>query len=571
VIAVLVAGPQSVDEALAMVQAGFDHLVSVDWRSFGAAVQARALREFGSAQAKLTVARGEALSAFDASGGHSADGGQPTTQAWLRNQARVTRKAARDLVTWQRLLEAHPVLRDALAAEQLSDSWAEQFAKWNDRLPEAERDKADQVLLNAALDGLPLVPDIARLAQAIYETVRGQQPDTDPDDDGFADRGVRMGTTIGGAGKLYGDVTARCAELLAKVFDAFGKPVGRDDLRTQAQRNHDALETALGLSLGVPDVPQSGGMKTQALVVISLADLVAMDGGSVLAEKWLAAQDERLRDATLTVRAGESGWLSGDEAAATGCAAHIVPVVTGAPDWDVISGMADVWLNAHGIHDPLTPDARLALERTLLRMAIDALSGPDGLAGFLRANQLGRPFSGASLPLDLGDTDHIPEYLRRAVILRDRTCQWPGGCDRPASQCEPHHLRPRYAGGETSLANLRLFCWVHHHIYIHRLGWTITAHPDGALTAVSPQGNATFYSHRPRRQHERESGGQGPPGTTGPPRALPSAACHGTGQTVTVSTTRTPGVVTRWCSCRAGPGTSSSSPRCVRRCRVASA
>jgi hypothetical protein len=98
--------------------------------------------------------------------------------------------------------------------------------------------------------------------------------------------------------------------------------------------------------------------------------------------------------------------------------------------------------------DPLTPEARLALERTLLALAIRALSGPDGLAGFLRASQLGRPFSGASLPLDLGDTDHIPEYLRRAVILRDRKCQWPGGCDRPASQCEPHHhLRPRGEGG----------------------------------------------------------------------------------------------------------------------------
>jgi hypothetical protein len=515
------AQPGSVDEALAMVHAGLDHLTSVDWRSFGAAVQARALRGLGAAQSKLTVAQGEALGAFDACGGYYADGGHPTAQSWLRNQASVTGKAARDLVAWQRTLKAHPVLRDALAAEQLSQSWAGQLAKWNDRLPDEEIDKADQVLLNAALDGLPLVPDIARLAQAIYEAVKGQQPDTDPDDDGFADRGVRMGTTIGGAGRLYGDVTGRCAELLATVFEAFGKPAGRDDFRTQAQRNHDALEIALGMSLGVPDLPQAGGLKTQALVVISLADLIAMDGGSVLAEKWLAAQDERLRNATLTAHAGETGWLSGKEAAATACAAHITPVITGTPDWDVISDMADVFLDAHGIHDPLTPEARLALERTLLRMAIDALSGPDGLAGFLRANQLGRPFSGASLPLDLGDTDHIPEYLRRAVILRDRKCQWPGGCDRPASQCEPHHLCPRSEGGETSLSNLRLFCWAHHHIYIHRLGWTIIAHPDGSLTAISPQGKAT-HSHRPRERHRQdpESSGQGPPGTTGPPGSI---------------------------------------------------
>jgi hypothetical protein len=160
-------------------------------------------------------------------------------------------------------------------------------------------------------------------------------------------------------------------------------------------------------------------------------------------------------------------------------------------------------------------------------MAIQALSGPDGLAGFLRANLLGRPFSGASLPLDLGITDHIPEYLRRAVILRDRKCQWPGGCDRPASQCEPHHLRPRSEGGETSLANLRLYCFAHHHIYIHRLGWKVLVHPDGTSTATSPHGKV-IHSHGPRdardaRLRRRQPPGQGPPsgpslpGNTGPP------------------------------------------------------
>jgi len=514
--------PANVDDALAMLHSSLDHLTSADWRALGSLIQARALLELGAAQAKLTVARSEALGAFDAAGGHSADG-HPTAQAWLRNQGRLTSKDARDVGAWERMLRTHPVLRDALAAEDLSQSWARQFATWNDRLPAAERDKADKILLDAARAGLPLRPDIARLAQVIYEAVKGQQPDADPDDGGFADRGLRIGTTIGGAGTLHGDLSARCAELMAKALEAFGKPAGHDDLRTQAQRNHDALETALGLSLGVPDLPQSGGMKTQALVVMSLADLIAMDDGSVLVDTWL------------TARAGETGWLSGDEAEATACAAHITPVVTGTPDWDVVSDMADVFLDAHGISHGLTREARLALERTLLAMAIAALSGPDGLAGFLRASLLGRPFSGASLPLDLGNTDHIPDYLRRAVIVRDRKCQWPGGCDRPASQCEPHHLRPRGEGGETSLANLRLYCHAHHHVYIHRLGWKIIVHPDGSSTATSPHGKIV-HSHGPRdardargtRSGRRRPQGPGPPGSsrspsnTGPPGNSPA-------------------------------------------------
>jgi hypothetical protein len=276
------------------------------------------------------------------------------------------------------------------------------------------------------------------------------------------------------------------------------------------------------MALGVPDIPQSGGMKTQALIVISLADLIQMDGGSDLAAAWLDAQDEKIRtatltahsgDARLTARAGEPGWLSAVGAAAAACAAEITPVVTGTPDWDVIGEMADVFLDAHGIHGPLSREARLALERTLLAMAIKALSGPGGLAGFLRANLLGRPFSGVSLPLDLGNTDHIPDYLRRAVILRDRHCQWPGGCDQPASRCEPHHRRPRAEGGETSLENIDLYCLTHHHIFIHRLGWKVITHPDGTRTAISPQGK-TIHSHC--ASGERGTGNRG---SAGPPDA----------------------------------------------------
>jgi hypothetical protein len=149
------------------------------------------------------------------------------------------------------------------------------------------------------------------------------------------------------------------------------------------------------------------------------------------------------------------------------------------------------------LRGPLSPAARLALERTLLAMAARALSGPQGLAGFLRANLLGRPFAGSSLVLDVGDADGVPDHLRRAVIVRDKHCQWPGGCDRPASQCEPHHLRHRAQGGETSLENLRLMCLVHHHHFIHRLGWKIVVHPDGSSDAISPRGRV-IRGHGPR-------------------------------------------------------------------------
>lgn len=396
--------PVSTDEALEMLHASLDHLAEVDWQAEGGRRQGLALRSLGAARAKWTVAHGSALTAFGCGGGYVADG-HPSVRTWLRHQVKLTKLAARDLDVHAGRLTAHPVLREALASGEVSDSWAWQLAAWNDRLPAGQVDAADGILLEATRAGLPLYPGIARLAQAVYETVRGQCPDSDPDDDGFRDRDVRMGTTLGGAGRVKGDLSAQCAALLAQAFAVFGKNAGAGDLRGPGQRNHDALEAALRLALGVPGIPGNSGMKTRAQAVMSLADLLAMDGASVVQEAWLAA------------RAGEPGWFCGPAARATVCAAQVTPVVTGSPDWNVLSDMADVFLEAHdtgprscgctcggcdcpppGLQGPLSPAARLALERTLLAMSVRALSGPEGLAGFLRPLLAPRASSGARSP-----------------------------------------------------------------------------------------------------------------------------------------------------------------------------
>ena len=107
-----------------------------------------------------------------------------------------------------------------------------------------------------------------------------------------------------------------------------------------------------------------------------------------------------------------------------------------------------------------------------------------------------RASTGPSLPLDVGQTDDIPLHLRRLVTLRDQRCQFPGGCDQPASGCEPHHVTHRHDGGHTSLTNLKDYCWWHHHVVLHQLGWTLTAHPDGTSQVQSPDGKI-IHSHSP--------------------------------------------------------------------------
>ena len=277
-------------------------------------------------------------------------------------------------------------------------------------------------------------------------------------DEGFRDRQVTIERTFGGAGRLTGDLSPEIAELVQKIFDAFGKRAGPEDLRSEGERNHDALGEGLSRLLKANLAPQSSGMDTKAMVNIPLPHLRGLPGSRELEDAWIEA------------RLAMSGWLSGPGADAVACAAELTPVVTGNVGWDALDAMTGLWLEATGMggqkacectcggctcREPLTAGARLRLSRSLLHLAVDAVSGPGGLAGFLRSRQLGAPFNTASIPLDIGSSKDIPEHIRRAVIRRDQHCAWPG-CDRPPAACEPHHLTPRSEGGTTELGNLKL-------------------------------------------------------------------------------------------------------------------
>ena len=125
------------------------------------------------------------------------------------------------------------------------------------------------------------------------------------------------------------------------------------------------------------------------------------------------------------------------------------------------------------------------------------MSGPGGLASFLRRRQLGARLAGPSLPLDIGYAETIPAGIRNAVMLRDKHCRWAGGCNQPASACEVHHVRHKKNGGKTSTRECVLLCWFHHQVVIHRWGWTLVLNPDGTTTAWNPGKTKVLHSHSP--------------------------------------------------------------------------
>ncbi len=295
---------------------------------------------------------------------------------------------------------------------------------------------------------------------------------------------------------------------------------GRSD---RAQRDHDALEEACRRLIASAGLPDRAGQPVQIQLTMTLSQLAGQPEADQETAAWIAAH-------------GTPAPPGAD------CDATIVPVVTGTISDDVLEHLAAGLLSGRGLaaappppsqrladlaarldtgndtgsdtgtgsgSDPAQPDgpspaeaetildlAERAARHVTITHAVKLLSGPDGLAAWLRTRQPGLAGS-VSLPLDIGAaTDTIPAHLRRAVARRDRHCRFPG-CEQPPAACHVHHLIPRSKGGPTSLANCTLLCTFHHLIAVHRWGWILTLNPDGTTVATSPDGQRTLHSHAP--------------------------------------------------------------------------
>ena len=532
--------PGSVSEALRMARAGLDYLNGPARQQLNAGSYGPVLRSLGELQASFTAAHASVLSGFDAADAHDADG-YSTSATWLAAMAKMSRKDADAAMRQMRAFRRHRQLADALAAGQISASWAAQILEWIRKLPAALRADAEaiagivDILVKAAVSGASL-EDLATLlgrAQALWQA---EHPD--PDDDGaFEDRHVQVSTTFGGAGTIRGDLTPECAAAVQAVLEALGKTAGPEDTRTEGQRFHDALQHGCQLLIRAKMIPDRAGADTHVAIHIPLAALRGMPGASVIEDAWLR---------------GDPGYLSGNDAAAAACDALTYPVVTGRADMTVIDKIIILALSAagHAGDDPdytgddgddaddasgdrgpdaggpgdrhavgrgrlsragraaargrarararaaeLTPEAAQALRYAIARLAIDFVSGPSGLAAALRTTLLAPPYATPSLPRDIGYADPIPGHIRRAVQRRDRHCAWPR-CGRPAAWCDVHHLRHKKDGGETSAENCVLLCNFHHDVCIHRWGWDLLLNPDGTTTARGPHGQV-LHSHSP--------------------------------------------------------------------------
>jgi len=512
--------PATAGQAMAAAADALGWLASADATALTPGEQANWLRELERLEARLTAARAAVLASFNAAGGYEDDAAAGCT-SWLRWQTRVTGAAAAGAVGWMRRLARHPVTATALADGQISASWARQVCDWIDKLPWHCREQAEAILVDAALAGAAL-EDLSVLAAKI--AAQAAQCDHDSDDDGFADRSLSLDRHWRGAGRLRGDLTAEAAETVQAVLDALGKKTGPEDTRNLGQRRHDALVEACRRLIASGCLPDRGGQPTQILLHMTLNQLMFREGADMAAASWAGPG---------------TGAPPGAE-----CDATIVPIVTGDIDPNVLnealttfrdagtsdsggiavdhssaadSAVFDSAANDSAASDSAANDratdegaaadfddgsgtkamADRAARAIIIDRAVRLLSGPQGLAGWLRFQLTSGPAASVSLPLDVGTAiETIPAHIRRAVAHRDQHCRFPGCTQRPAA-CQVHHLIPRSEGGPTSLDNCILLCAFHHLIAIHRWQWELTLNPDGTTTARDPAGIRTLHSYVP--------------------------------------------------------------------------
>ncbi|MFZ5852756.1 MAG: DUF222 domain-containing protein, partial [Actinomycetota bacterium] len=238
-------------------------------------------------------------------------------------------------------------------------------------------------------------------------------------------------------------------------------------------------------------------------------------------------EDAQTRANAVAISQDDDGtwWLSGTLDPVAGqsvhdaLAAHAAPrpALDGVPDprparqrlADALVHLCERALAGGGDGQPACrPRPRLVVSTTL--PALLAAPGVPGLDG--GALSCGHPVSldtvrmlacdgeivpvlidGAGRPLDVGQTVYtFPPRIRTAIIERDRGCTF-GGCTRPPSWCDLHHLTSYAAGGPTSERNGCCLCPFHHRL-VHRQGWrgelvgtrVVWHPPDGRPPHVPP-------------------------------------------------------------------------------------
>lgn len=356
--------------------------------------------------------------------------GHLSAASWLASRFKLAWGAAKEQVRIARALEEMPATRRALDEGDVSMSAVRVLVAARDAGPEAFRDREAHFVEAARIHSMQ---DLRRVARYWRQAVE-RQAALDGEEKLREHRRLHASVTFMGMVRVDGNLDPETGETLLTalraVLDAESRSGPEGDDRTPAQRRADALGEVCRQWLDLADRQTVAGERPHVNLTVDAEALIG-DERRVLGGRRVMGES----------RDGESGEGHVSELD------HIGPV------------------------DP-------AVAR---RVVCDA--------GIRRIVMAGR-----SEPLDVGrQTPVVSPSMRRAVIIRDRHCRFPG-CDRPHTWCDAHHVVHWADGGPTAVPNLILLCRRHHRMVHGKHGFRLDLvkgrplfrRPDGSVLRAPP-------------------------------------------------------------------------------------
>jgi hypothetical protein len=419
--------------------------------------------------------------------------GASSTAAWLRGCCRQRPAIAHGEVRLAAELDTDlPTLAAALAAGQVSHESARVVADTIRALPAAV-DPATRARGEAFLVDQARRYDAAAVATLGKHLLDRLDPTRGGDlerEEALREEAEAFTVThdLHGGRRVTGPLTPAHGATLDAALEVLAAPQrgpdGEPDPRTAEKRRADALMLLASWGLASENMPTTGGEAVTMTVITTPGHLQTITGDNDSGDsaegdrldfrsRWLDSEPPQpqtpptpspgdpLIDDSATDHTADDAATDDDGADAHTPDASAVATVgeaAGLPPREDAAFLED--------GTPLSPETtrRLGCDAWLVAAIIDS-------AGAL---------------LDIGRKSRIvPAAMRRALIVRDGGCAFPG-CGRPPAWCHAHHIVHWAHGGPTALHNLVLLC-THHHSTVHHDSWTVHLDTRGLPIFTPPR------------------------------------------------------------------------------------
>ncbi|MEU5878922.1 DUF222 domain-containing protein [Spirillospora sp. NPDC047279] len=192
--------------------------------------------------------------------------GLPSTQAWLRCHLGMREGRAKERITLARQLPRLERVSKDMASGDLSLGYAATVADAVQRLNDEDCVTAENILLNAATDGLS-AGKVAKLGRTIHDRVNeadGTEKAPEDVQRGYERSWLTVSRSLDNGAYVNGWLNAEDAQILEGVLGPLAKPAGTDDRRDLGERTAAALTNVLS----------RGHKSTRVMVIANLETLM---------------------------------------------------------------------------------------------------------------------------------------------------------------------------------------------------------------------------------------------------------------------------------------------------------